>query len=249
MTGQFDSLGDRYEEFSGTPFREFLEVPSVMRAVGDVKGLSVFDYGCGAGDYTRWLAEGGASRVVGFDVSQQMVDHARQREQRAPLGIEYCAGTIPGGFEGVFDLVLSVYVIPYAVTRDDLSGQFEAAARLLRPGGRYVALPVHPEFPYADPEFYDRYGLRVYTSMTPEDGDPVTLELVFGQRRDVLTARYWSRETLSGALHGAGFRDLRCHDHHVTDAGLRVYGPVFWDRYLTRPHAAILSCTKGEDAS
>lgn len=38
---QFDQLGDTYDTFSRSPFRQYLEFPSTFAAIGDISGLSV----------------------------------------------------------------------------------------------------------------------------------------------------------------------------------------------------------------
>ncbi|MFF5564869.1 hypothetical protein ACFY7Z_01085 [Streptomyces sp. NPDC012623] len=53
-----------------------------------------------------------------------------------------------------------MYVLPYATTYDELVGLCGTAAEALRPGGRFVTLPVHPDV-HRDPDHYERYGFRL----------------------------------------------------------------------------------------
>lgn len=241
---QFSVLGDMYEGFSVTPFRRYLEVPSVFAVLGDITGKAVFDLGCGAGDYTRWLRQQGASRVAGYDISAGMIEHARERERRSPLGIEYYLRDVPPDLDHSFDVVLSVYAMPYAVTMDQLQDMCALAARMTRPDGRLVTLPVHPDFCWDRPAHYERYGMRLSTPSPPADGDPVYLRLsVAGQAEDII-ARYWSREALEQALVDTGFEDIRWEAHHVTAEGIAAHGEAFWKPYMEHPHAAIISARR-----
>ena len=55
-----------------------LEAPVVRTAIGDVRGQSVLDLGCGTGRHTAWLAEAGAS-VTAVDFSEGMLAEARRK--------------------------------------------------------------------------------------------------------------------------------------------------------------------------
>src|SRR5262249_59337254 len=92
-----------------------------MRLVGDVSGLAVLDMAWGEGFYTRELRHRGAARVVGVDLSEGMIQLAREEEARLPLGIEYRvqdARTLDGSEQ--FDLVVAAYLLNYAATAVEL---------------------------------------------------------------------------------------------------------------------------------
>ncbi|MEV8288671.1 class I SAM-dependent methyltransferase [Streptomyces niveus] len=243
---QFDELPDIYEEFSRSPFRQELEFPSVFGSLGDLSGLRVLDLGCGNGVYSRALARHGAKSVVGLDESGGMIDHARTRESRQPLGVSYLDGTLPAELAGGFDLVLGVYVLPYATTYQELLGLCRTAADALRPGGRFLTLPIHPDV-HHDPRHYERYGFRLTTGSALTDGSPVGLELRFGASTHV-AARYWSATTLEQALAEAGFGAVRRHPHRLSPTAA-AGPPDFWEPYLSAPHAAILDTRKEHDST
>jgi ubiquinone/menaquinone biosynthesis C-methylase UbiE len=121
-----------------------------LRLAGDVPGLEVLDVGCGQGIAARALARAGA-RVTAADVTPEMLDAARAHEAAEPLGIRYVladAQRLDGLAGDSFDLVtcqLALMDIP------DLDATLAAVARVLRPGGAFVASVGHPCFlaPYA----------------------------------------------------------------------------------------------------
>ena len=50
MNTQYDQIADEYDSlFHALPYRPNIEAPSVLRLVGDVRGLSVLDLACGTG--------------------------------------------------------------------------------------------------------------------------------------------------------------------------------------------------------
>ena len=67
-----------------------VEAPNASRVLGDISGLRVLDLACGSGRFTRWLkTDKLAGEVVGVDMSEDMIEHARRMETETPLGIKY----------------------------------------------------------------------------------------------------------------------------------------------------------------
>ncbi|MFJ9417603.1 class I SAM-dependent methyltransferase [Streptomyces sp. NPDC101227] len=243
MTSQFDTLPATYEDFTATRFRTCLEIPSVRRALGDLGGAAVLDLGCGSGVYTRWVRRHGAARATGLDVSAGMIGHARAQEAADPVGVDYVLGALPDHLAGTFDLVLGVYVLPYATTHAELRQLCDTAAHALRPGGRFVTLPIHPGFrPGA--VSYTSYGFRLTAREPLADGSPVTLNLCFQSHDETVTARFWTRATLEGTLRAAGFTCPRWTDPTVSEEGIAEHGEPYWRDYLTHPHMVITDCVK-----
>ena len=69
-------------------YREHLNNPTFLKLVGNLKDKETLDAGCGEGYNTRIFARMGA-KITGIDVSPRMIEHARQVEQKEPLGIRY----------------------------------------------------------------------------------------------------------------------------------------------------------------
>lgn len=69
-------------------YRDYVNTPAFLKMLGDVKGLHGLDIGCGEGHNTRKIAERGAL-MTGIDLSGRFIYHAQQKEQEAPLHINY----------------------------------------------------------------------------------------------------------------------------------------------------------------
>ncbi|RIJ12853.1 class I SAM-dependent methyltransferase [Pseudomonas sp. 91RF] len=242
MKSQFDELPRLYEEMADWPFRSCMEIPNVLALLGNVTHRDVLDFGCGNGMYSRWLREAGASRVVGYDVSDGMLHYAKRREEKDKLGIEYTS-RLDASHEAKFDKVLAVYVIPYADTRQALLEMCEAMARVLRPGGQLVALPIHPEY-HRNPAYYEPYGLR----MTPEgpdiDGGKIRLDLILPPYDASVRAFYWGKDTLERAMLGAGFKLVQWVQPGLPNEPEDDESNRFMRDYWLKPHAAIMNCQR-----
>ena len=145
MTTDYNHLSDKYDQTKVSPLREYVDRFTLLKVLGNVRGKSALDLGCGHGHYTRMAKSQGAARVVGVDISQAMIADARSQEQQTPLGIEYrVEDVIDLESIGSFDLALAVYLFPYAASRQQLSGMCGSIYRNLKPGGKLVAAFFNP---------------------------------------------------------------------------------------------------------
>src|SRR5262245_10173832 len=145
MATDYDAIAADYQRAKQQPWRFYVERHTLLRLLGDLRGLAVLDLACGEGYYTRELRHRGAARVVGVDLSEGMIRLARREEARRPLGITYRvqdARALEGA--GDFDLVVAAYLLNYAATKEELQGMCAAIARALRPGGRFVGVNNNP---------------------------------------------------------------------------------------------------------
>ena len=118
-----------------------LEEPRVRSAVGDVRGQSVLDLGCGTGRHAIWLAAAGAV-VTGVDFSEGMLDEARRKARGA--GIDFIQHDLhhPLPFlDRSFDVVVSGLVLEHL---RDLRAFLREAYRVTRVRGRAVVSAMHP---------------------------------------------------------------------------------------------------------
>ena len=109
--------------------------PAVAALAGVAPGSSVLDLGCGLGVMVPTYLELGAARVMGVDISEQMVRLASQRWQDEER-VEFVAGDAAClSFAGAFDSVVIYNAYPHFMDRPAL---VEMCWRALAPGGRFV---------------------------------------------------------------------------------------------------------------
>jgi SAM-dependent methyltransferase len=117
------------------------EWPALRAMLPAMAGLRVVDLGCGFGWFCRWACEAGAARVLGLDVSENML--ARARETTPNNAIVYARADLerldlPGGS---FDLAYSSLALHYV---ERLGALLDGVHRALVPGGRLVFSVEHP---------------------------------------------------------------------------------------------------------
>lgn len=106
--------------------------------LGDVRGLTVLDFGCGRGENTLLLAKRGA-KVIGMDISASLITLARRRLELngiPPHSADFLVGSahdIPLA-DGSVDVVLGIAVLHHL----DLELASREVFRVLKDGGRAI---------------------------------------------------------------------------------------------------------------
>jgi malonyl-CoA O-methyltransferase len=104
----------------------------------DVKGKSVLDVGCGAGWLCALAKQKGASKIVGTDFSQAMVDEAKKKVRDVELK---CVDLSKEGIEGVFDFVVCSLVLGHI---SNLDFALNNLINNLSPDGVLLITDFHP---------------------------------------------------------------------------------------------------------
>ena len=71
----YDAFGEEYHN-SSRHYNKFIEIPNMVRAVGDIKDKKLLDIGCGAGEHIMRYVKKGA-RCHGIDISETMIREAK----------------------------------------------------------------------------------------------------------------------------------------------------------------------------
>ena len=156
---------------------------SELRVLGDVSDRDVLEYGCGGAGWSIALAEIGA-RVVGIDLSERQLSHARRHAAEAGVGLRLVQanGEVAPFADASFDVVFC----DHGVTSWARPARTVAeAARLLRPGGRFafnITSTLHNLCWNADGDSVttqlvnDSFGLHEV-----DEGDCVGFQLAYGE--------------------------------------------------------------------
>jgi SAM-dependent methyltransferase len=134
---------------------DFLWCPEGLREadahlLGDVAGRRVLEIGCGSAPCARWLRREGAD-VVALDLSTGMLARAAELNRSTAIDVPLLqadVGALPLA-SGSIEIVCSAFGgLPFVA---DVEGALAEVARVLRPGGRFVASVNHPmRWPFPD---------------------------------------------------------------------------------------------------
>jgi SAM-dependent methyltransferase len=218
----YEELADAYAELVATkPHNAYLERPTTLSLLPEVRGLRVLDVGCGPGFNSEWLVRRGAE-VVAFDVSQRMVEHARKRlgdlaeihlhDVEAPL--DFLGG-------GSVDVVLAALVLDYV---EDWRPVLQEFRRVLKEGGVLVFSVGHPIMDYVK-----KTGGEDYFKVEPIEmtwtgfGTPLVMP---SYRRPIMD--------MTESLHEAGFIMERIVEARPTEDYRRA-DPEGYEKVSRRP--------------
>jgi SAM-dependent methyltransferase len=222
-----------------------IEHYTLFSLLGELHGKSVLDLACGEGFYTRFLHQAGARRVVGVDLSQGMIDLARQEEARRPLGIEYQVGDVKTlELPERYDVVCAAYLLNYASSREELLAMCRSIARALKPGGRFVTVNNNPAQPREQFEEGVKYGFVKGGSAELFDGAPISFTIFLDEGPLEIVNYHLSVAMHNEALAAAGLREVRWHAPKVSPGGIAEYGKEFWSNFLDHPPVTFLEARR-----
>lgn len=239
---QYDALGAIYERAKHIP-TGLAERATLLSALGDLRGRSVLDVGCGTGFYARLFHDLGAARVTGVDSAGEMIGYARHVEAREPRGIEYAqhdAATLP--VLGEFDVVTAVWLLGYA---DDVAALDVMIGNLtanVAPGGRLVVLVPNPDVDWDLIGQYGRYGYEITRTGPVGVKQPVRVH-VLGDPPFDFDSFFWEGGVFDGALGRAGLLDVTRRPCVTPDDGR---GDEFWEPLRKSPSFAVFTAVRGE---
>ena len=161
IRGWLDVPAGFAEEFGdeGDFARRTLLNPILFDLLGDVRGKTILDAGCGQGYLSRLLARRGA-RVTGVDPATPLIDYAARRELAEPQGIRYveadlCSFRIQGP---AYDIVIANMVL---MDIPDYLGALDTCFGCLRDGGQLICSLTHPCFEGPDAEYREHGAVAV----------------------------------------------------------------------------------------
>ncbi|MBK7405156.1 MAG: methyltransferase domain-containing protein [Phycisphaerales bacterium] len=193
-------------------------LPGALRLLASIPGERVLDLACGQGVLARALASQGVL-VCGVDASPRLIDVAKQRSPRGPKFAVADAtrlDQLPPDFcpsEG-FDAAACVMAL---MNMDPLSSVIAGIASRLRPGGRFVAVLLHPVFrsPGRTSWGWDQGEGRTHQYRRIDSYlSPGHREIVMNPGKAVRGAK----PVVTLTYH----RPLQTYVQHLTDAGLLV---------------------------
>jgi 2-polyprenyl-3-methyl-5-hydroxy-6-metoxy-1,4-benzoquinol methylase len=210
---KYDQISDFYLNFvhhglenSNSIFH--LAIQSILDLAGDLSGKSVCDLACGEGYLSRILAEQGAA-VTGVDLSQKLLDYARQQNSVHQITYINDDAQTLGKLAGQsFDAIicnLALMDIP------DLQATFQTVHRQLKKQGCFFFSILHPcfETPFRVPE---------NPIETDEEGNFIAVRVMH-----YLQEGYWNSggDGMRGRV-GAHHRTLSTYFNTLLDCGFQL---------------------------
>lgn len=192
-------------EFPGTYYLAYRDLPAIIRK--HTHGTMAVDFGCGTGRSTRFL-RGLGFDVVGIDISQAMLAHARDRDPTGDYRL-VSDGDLGGLRKGVLDLVLAAFTFDNIPTFEKKVALFRSLRDLLKPGGRIVTV-------VSSPDIYLNEWASFSTKDFPENrtalcGDTVRIVMLDVPDRRPVEDVLWTAQGYQEVYESAGLLPLETH--------------------------------------
>jgi toxoflavin synthase len=248
---EYDEIAHEYRDSKLLPFRDYAESFSLFRLIGKLDGKTVLDLACGEGHYTRRLKQAGADRVLGVDISPEMIKLAQDSEKITPLGCQYLVGNAATILlDEQFDVVVGVYLLNYASSKAMLLDLCGAIYNHLKPGGVFVGINASMTLDPAKYANYQKYGLMLLSPDHRVEGDLITFLITNPDGTRFQIDNFFLRpETYAAAFWDAGFRAFASGNLWVSDPGRQRFPDGYWDAMLTDPPIVSLRAEKSSEGT
>ncbi|KAF2110966.1 S-adenosyl-L-methionine-dependent methyltransferase [Lophiotrema nucula] len=248
---QYDKIGTKYASMADLPAVQ-PERPSVIAALGDIKGARCLDLACGLGRYAHLMHTLGASSVTGFDISTAMIDGAKATYPASNFpsinfAIADCSKPLPTDLES-FDIIFAGWFLNYAGTEQELVNMFKIIKDNLKDNGKFIGITTNAHDTKVKEDKIDFYGLDVIV-LDPAYVEPSgTKELGIKARVKSYTEHPIQFDVYQFNCHvyercaeKAGLK-LTWREPVLPDDGRKETG--YWDRWLERPTYEVVTAVK-----
>jgi len=142
----YDFIAEGFnEQIDHKPHNAFYDRPNMLNLLGPCKGKRILDVACGPGKYAEELIGRGA-KVTGFDVSAEMIKHAKERNGKSgTFFVHDMEEPLVDFMDNTFDALVCALAFHYMENWDAALKEFY---RVLKPNGRLVVSMEHPFYEY-----------------------------------------------------------------------------------------------------
>jgi SAM-dependent methyltransferase len=217
------------------------EWPELRSMVGEVKGNRVLDLGCGYGWFSRWALESGAAGVEGVDLSEKMLDRARELSDNDTIKYSNQDLDTIEPRKASYELVYSSLTLHYLV---DIRRLISEVFKSLTPGGRFVFSAEHPIFTAPiqhNLSFFEDKGVEGHKvwplNSYADEGTRIRNWLSEGVKK-----QHWKIESYVSAILDAGFTLTALREWMPTVEDIKDHPE--WAAERERPMFLLISAVK-----
>ncbi len=196
----WDDLADAYVVKNSTT-DWLLGYPTVLKALGELNGKTVIDYGCGNGRFSTYLARTyPLGHVIGLDTSKKAIARAQANSEES-LGTEFHYITSENALDNFEpDVVCANFVFCTTPSMERIKSIIKKVYDRLPKGGVFVVLDPHPE---THGKKFSSF--RSEEPRTRKSGEQVHVQLYTNSVPIEFEDYYWTTDDYKQALTESGF--------------------------------------------
>jgi len=233
-------------DFTGRPvvfgmLADELKTNGSSNSIDNDNNKVVLDVGCGEGYCARKVIELGASKVVGCDISQEMISSAQTTSEgdsrftyyASPVG-ELLQSLKDQGESSQFDIAIAVFLFNY-LTTTDMEDAIMQIYQALKSGGVFVFSVPHPSMIFCHDKAsvfnLDSEGHGYYTSRNEKIYGQIST--IDGTKLNIMSVHKTLGDYIS-AINKAGFHIDDIQEAGVTEEHMKLH-PDFFESVNDRP--------------
>lgn len=253
---QYDAFATSYDLVWTTPAVKLLLplLKSTLDSLVPLTGSSVLDLACGTGIGLRLVHSVGASKLVGVDISSQMLEIAKTTTPGATFHTADCSQPLEklGLDPGSYDVVLGFWLLNQCPSSVEMRGMWDNVVTYLKPGGTFVGIIENHDIVHPIGVQSFRYGAMETKVSELENGQGWSDHVEFQTEPKVeLDGFRLRREILESEAKNAGMGDIVYHApglEHVQDTGHgggdQSKEDAWWEDLLNEPPNFVIVAQK-----
>jgi SAM-dependent methyltransferase len=158
-------FGDRPEALRWTPQGQIRRYHTLIEIAPDLNNSTVLDYGCGTGDFYRFMKRRGIeTRYTGVDINENFIEMAKKKDPECTFRVmNIDEDPLDGFYDYIF--ICGVFNLLVPGVKDDLRNALVNLFKHCNKGLALSALSSHapirdPELNYTSPEEMVRFSLE-----------------------------------------------------------------------------------------
>ena len=146
VKSEWNNMATAYELFNNSPdsYSYTIEWPCIQDLLPELRGKSILDFGCGTGFFTFLLEKYYPSKIIGLDLSEEMLKIAIAKKETKKSSAQFILGDaskLASILDENFDFVFSSTTTHYIQDLNELTNNI---CRILKPNGTCVLSIIHP---------------------------------------------------------------------------------------------------------
>ncbi|WP_196891745.1 class I SAM-dependent methyltransferase [Aureivirga marina] len=230
------------------PTRKYVEEPSILMHLGNLKGKKILDLACRTGHYAFLFQKKEAEKIVGVDISPRMIKLAnRKKEMLGVQNIEFIEKDVKD-LEKLdeFDIITSIFLLNHAKSEEEVRTIAEVIYKNLKEDGIFLSCTFNFHHKGYIRDRYKNYKIDI--SIKEDDysnGSPVNIEIIPDQHgRIFITDYFMDPRVYEKAFRDVGFKSFKWISLTISEEGKEKFGEKYWEEYIAYPYDILIKAIK-----
>ncbi len=151
---QYELIGSKYNITKQQPWRKYIEEYTLNKIIGDLNNKKILDLACGDGFYTNKFNKQNPKKLIGVDISKEMIKLALDKDTCIPYIV---CDVMNLNLNEKFDIITGIYLLNYAKSEEELDKFVKVIKKHLDDDGTFIGINCSTTRDVSD---YKKYGFK-----------------------------------------------------------------------------------------